>query len=120
MKNVSLMAALIVTAALGLVGCKDSGEAFIGKWDRVEKKIANKDDVIEITRKEGVFHITRKHWAPFKGMRGDYEVERLHARAESESVLAVIGEGLFNSSASFAIENGRLFTARGDEYKRME
>jgi hypothetical protein len=75
--------------------------------------------VIEISREDGVFYISHKRWAPFKGMRGDYTVDKAQARAESESVLAVIGEGITNDSATYVIEKDSLFNSRGDEYTRM-
>lgn len=120
MKKTSLIAALICSALVILSGCKEAGDAFVGKWDRVEKKIPDKEDSIEITREEGVFHITLKHWSPFRGMRGDYVIDKVQAKAESSNVLAVIGGGLTIGSPTFSIENDSLHTAQGAEYTRIK
>lgn len=131
MKKTSLIAALICSALVILSGCKEAGDAFVGKWDRVEKKIPDKEDSIEITREDGVFHINRTRWSPFKVTQGvsgspfnnrggGYVTERSQARAESENVLAVIGGGLPNLNPTYVIENGSLFTTQGDEYRRLQ
>ncbi|MCY1271826.1 hypothetical protein D9M69_120570 [compost metagenome] len=119
MKKVSLMAAMALATLFALTGCKEAGDDFIGQWDRVQKKIPDKEDMIEISREDGVFHISNKRWSMFKGPHGDYVTDRVQARAESEKVLSVIG-GVIQVNATYVIENGNLFTSQGEEYTRVK
>lgn len=118
MKKASLIVALTFSVLIALTGCKEQGDEFIGTWSRVDKEHQTdptKDDILTITRDEGIFHIDRKYW----GMLRNYRTEKFQARAESDSVISIINNSPLLGSGTFSMENGKLFTPNGAEYKRM-
>lgn len=119
MKNLPLIA-LIISILFGVTGClSEQGGDFIGKWERVDTKFPGKEDVVDIKRTEGIFHIKRKYWAPFKGMRGSYVEDRLQAKAESNNTLLLLGADAAVFHLSYTLEDGHLHTGHG-EYKRVQ
>lgn len=73
-----------------LSGCKDNfGVGFLGNWHELtNNKYPAKVDIIY---KDGVFYIDESRVYPGSPVKGQYSIEHLEAKADSESVL--LGKG---------------------------
>ncbi|MCY1388584.1 hypothetical protein D9M71_33740 [compost metagenome] len=117
MKKTVVLIALSFAALIGLSGCKEKGDEFIGTWIRVDNKFDNsKEDSLVVRRDDGLFHIDRKHW----GLMRKYETERVQARAESDNVLSIINSNPLFGTMTITLQNGSLITSKGAEYKRTQ
>lgn len=87
LKKTGLISVMLMTFLL-LTGCKDKGSEFIGGWVEIGKA-DGKASYLNIKYSDGIYHIDYKKSFHFND--SGYINEKYEAKAESESVLSIIG-----------------------------
>lgn len=119
MSKALLFFPVVIGFFLGLTGCTDGGDVFIGTWNRVETSFTNREDIIEISHEDGEFYISRTHWEPFMGEQGDYVVDRAQARLRAENTMTVVGGESASLDGVYVVVDGVLSTTQGGSYQKI-